>query len=60
MTLFQGDFLRVLAVVAGSDDGLAVVDEQDIDVLCDCRSAAASLGHALLDLKQKVATVLEF
>ena len=59
MSLFKCSFLRVLAVVAGSDDGLTVVDEQDIDVLCDGRSTAASLSHILLNLEQNVTAVLE-
>lgn len=59
MSLFKCSFLRVLAVVAGSDDGLTVVDEQDIDVLCDGRSTAASLSHILLNLEQDVTAVLE-
>lgn len=43
VALFEDSVFRVLGFVAGGDDGLAVVDVQDVDVLAD-RGTAAALG----------------
>ena len=59
VALFERGFLRVLAVVADGDDGLAVVDEEHVNVFCDCRSTATSLCYVFLDFEQDVAAVLE-
>jgi hypothetical protein len=59
VSLFKGRFLRVLAVIADCDDGLAVVDKQDVNVFGDGRSAATSLGYVFLDFEQNVASILE-
>lgn len=59
VSLLERHFLRILTVVASCDDGLAVVDEQNVNVFCDCRSATASLGHILLDFEKNITSVLE-
>jgi hypothetical protein len=59
VSLFKGRFLGVLTIVADCDDGLAVVDEEDVNIFGDGRSAATSLCHVFLDFEQNVASVLE-
>ena len=43
MALLQRSVLGFLRVVAGRDDGLAVVNEEDVDIFTD-RRAATTLG----------------
>jgi hypothetical protein len=57
MSLFQADIRRVLGIVLGSDDGLAVVHVQDVNVLRYRCPATTSRLLRLLALGQEVNTV---
>ena len=54
MALLEEDVFGLLGVVAGGDDGLAVVDVEDVDVLADCGAAAALRGLGLFALGEDV------